>query len=329
MVVDQNYDVSMKVTNITSNPLDAELTDFSITSPDGNVTSASEVTENTIIWKNIPYKDDNNYQAWELRNCGVSCTISEFMVTPANTNDGVYEAYSGTKMDVVFPPLTKNICPPPIKGVSIDGQTGAETTSVTRATTDFIPVDFSTNTNYRFSGMPNTLTMWANAYNADKVSLGRTTSSKRTKYTISASSFGEGAPQGTGDIAYVRLTFSAGSGASIDDVDSSNIQLETGNSETSYEPYCNSVFGGSLDLITGVLTITNGVIASYNGETLPSVWVSDRDVYAQGTSPTTGAQVVYELATPVTVQLTPTQVAAFVGKNTIWTNTSGNITVAY
>ena len=51
-----------------------------------------------------------------------------------------------------------------------------------------------------------------------------------------------------------------------------------------------TVYGGSLDLTTGVLKVTDANIASYAGETLPSTWISDRDVYAVGTTPTTGAR---------------------------------------
>lgn len=85
-----------------------------------------------------------------------------------------------------------------------------------------------------------------------------------------------------------------------------------------------TVYGGTLDMVTGVLTVTHGNIASYNGETLPSTWISDRDVYASGTTPTTGAQVVYELATPLTYQLTAQQIKTLVGTNNVWAS-SGDI----
>ena len=80
-------------------------------------------------------------------------------------------------------------------------------------------------------------------------------------------------------------------------------------------------------MVSGVLTVTHGNIASYNGETLPSTWISDRDVYASGTTPTTGAQVVYELATPQTYQLTPQQIDLLLGTNHLWSD--GEITVEY
>ena len=89
-----------------------------------------------------------------------------------------------------------------------------------------------------------------------------------------------------------------------------------------------TVFGGELDATSGTLTVTHGEIASYAGETLPGEWISDRDVYAAGTTPTTGAQVVYELATPQTYTLTPTEVTLLLGTNNVWSDT-GDTTLTY
>lgn len=82
-----------------------------------------------------------------------------------------------------------------------------------------------------------------------------------------------------------------------------------------------TVYGGTLNVLSGLLTITDGYISSYNGETLPSTWISDRDVYAEGTTPTTGAEVCYKLATPQTYQLTPTEVKSLLGVNNIFADT--------
>lgn len=109
------------------------------------------------------------------------------------------------------------------------------------------------------------------------------------------------------------------------------IRLATETNPT-FEPYVNenytidldgTRYGGQLDVTSGVLTLTHGEIASYDGESLPSTWLSDRDEYEAGTTPTTGAQVVYELATPQTIQLTPTQVWAVQGNNEITTTGQG------
>ena len=60
-----------------------------------------------------------------------------------------------------------------------------------------------------------------------------------------------------------------------------------------------AVYGGTLNAQTGEGARTWDIIASYAGETLPGAWLSDRDVYTAGTSPSTGAQVAYALAAPV------------------------------
>ena len=87
-----------------------------------------------------------------------------------------------------------------------------------------------------------------------------------------------------------------------------------------------TVYGGTLDVINGILTVTHGYIAEYAGETLPGAWISDRDVYADGNTPATGAQVVYELdsADYQTYQLTAKQLATLSGLNHITAVLSGS-----
>lgn len=103
------------------------------------------------------------------------------------------------------------------------------------------------------------------------------------------------------------------------------------NSQTiqlSWQTEAGEVFGGYVDLVSGELTVTDGYIASYNGETLPSTWISDRDAYAEGTSPTTGAEVVYKLATPQTYQLDGNQIKSLLGNNNAWCST-GDVDIDY
>lgn len=109
-----------------------------------------------------------------------------------------------------------------------------------------------------------------------------------------------------------------------------NIQLEFGSTPTAYEPYQgetytltlpNTIYGGTVDAVTGVGSKTWGYIASYNGESLPGEWISDRDVYLAGTTPTTGAQVAYKLANPEPFQATGNQALTIQpGNHTIYTN---------
>ena len=98
-----------------------------------------------------------------------------------------------------------------------------------------------------------------------------------------------------------------------------------------YQPYAGkqslltlprTIYGGIIDTITGQGQETWGHIDSYAGETLPGKWISDRDEYAAGATPTIGAQVAYKLATPVPFTATGGQtVLALAGTNVIITDT--------
>ena len=112
---------------------------------------------------------------------------------------------------------------------------------------------------------------------------------------------------------------------------------------TAYEPYAGqtysitlpteagTVYGGELTVNadgSGSLVVDRAVIASYNGESLPGEWISDRDVYASGATPTTGAQVVYELATPLTYTLTASEISTLLGQNNVWSD-AGQTALTY
>ena len=86
-----------------------------------------------------------------------------------------------------------------------------------------------------------------------------------------------------------------------------------------------TTYGGTLDVVSGVLTVTHGYISPYNGETINEPWISDRDEYVAGTTPTTGAQVVYLLATPTTIQCDPQTVQTLIGDNNVWGGSGVNI----
>ncbi|MBQ9402107.1 MAG: hypothetical protein IJU38_07020 [Clostridia bacterium] len=89
-----------------------------------------------------------------------------------------------------------------------------------------------------------------------------------------------------------------------------------------------AVYGGTLDVLSGLLTVTDALISSYAGEELPGEWISDRDVYDEETAPTIGAQVVYKLAEPLEYALTEHEMTLLAGENNLWAN-CGDITLAY
>ena len=105
--------------------------------------------------------------------------------------------------------------------------------------------------------------------------------------------------------------------------------------ETTSIPLGDTYYGGVLNVITGELTVTHANIASYDGEVINEPWLSSMDVYSAGATPTTGAQVVYPLTEPITVQLTPNSIRTLPysggtedGINNISAST-GNIDITY
>lgn len=143
----------------------------------------------------------------------------------------------------------------------------------------------------------------------------------------------------TGSCDYLYFYLPTGNYDNGETCNYDNFQLELGSAATAYEPYrgdtytvtfgsAGTVYGGTLDVTTGKLTVTKANVASYAGETLPGAWISDRDVYAEGTTPTIGAQVVYELAAPIVYDLSPVEIRTLAGQNTIWADT-GSVTVKY
>lgn len=81
-----------------------------------------------------------------------------------------------------------------------------------------------------------------------------------------------------------------------------------------------TVYGGEI-AADGTGRKTWGYIASYAGETLPGEWISDRDIYAAGATPTIGAEVAYRLAEPIPFTATGgATLPALEGINTILTD---------
>lgn len=98
----------------------------------------------------------------------------------------------------------------------------------------------------------------------------------------------------------------------------------------SWQSSAGTVYGGTLTInedgsVDLVSTMAN--IASYNGEAINEPWMSSIDKYVSGSTPTTGAQVVYTLSSPVTYHLSSIEALyTLVGTNNVWAD-CGNITL--
>jgi len=88
-----------------------------------------------------------------------------------------------------------------------------------------------------------------------------------------------------------------------------------------------TVYGGYFNN-KGNLVVTHEYIASYNGETINEPWISSMDNYVPNTSPSTGAQVVYPLANPITLSITSQDIPTLSGENNIFSN-CGDVEVNY
>ena len=90
-----------------------------------------------------------------------------------------------------------------------------------------------------------------------------------------------------------------------------------------------TVYGGTLDVVQGVLKVTKGYIESYQLTSIPSGWMSSMDEYSpQKTIPTRGAQVVYDLDAPQVYALAPHAIKVVPGSNQYRAD-SGDVRVTY
>ena len=114
------------------------------------------------------------------------------------------------------------------------------------------------------------------------------------------------------------------------------VQLELGSTATDFEAYNGNiytftfgqtVYGGHFDN-KGNLVVTHGYIASYNGETINEPWISSIDEYVPNTSPSSGAEVVYPLTSPITLSITSQDIPTLSGENNIFSN-CGDVEVTY
>lgn len=101
LIFGQKYNVSFKVSNITNNILNISLNNIRLLVPTGTSTGPTEIIDDVLIFKNITFYQNTatpKRQGFEIRICGLSFTLSEFMVTAVDNEDFTYEPYQGTKI---------------------------------------------------------------------------------------------------------------------------------------------------------------------------------------------------------------------------------------
>lgn len=156
-----------------------------------------------------------------------------------NKKSQIYDAFIKNADLVVENVESKNLFTGLVIGIGLNSTTGAQQSNNTKASSDYIPVDFNINQNYYISGLYDNLYSFVGAYNSNYEFLGRTSGGARNKLLISSNSFTSGTAQGIGEIAYLRVSqyeVEETSG-SIQDVVNLQVQLEVGNKATSYSPF--------------------------------------------------------------------------------------------
>ena len=99
LVWGQKYNISFKIENIINNPLNAEIKDIKLLNPFGTFYSSVVIDDNHVVFKKVLWKQYSNTainrRNFEIRNCGMSFTLSEFMITPVDEDNFEYEPYQG------------------------------------------------------------------------------------------------------------------------------------------------------------------------------------------------------------------------------------------
>lgn len=135
-------------------------------------------------------------------------------------------------------------------------------------TSDFIPVDYSSEDYYYISGLQNdgnNLYNVIHAFNASKQFLGRTDGTLDTTRNVYESSFTGGTPVGTGDIAYIRIT-QYGTSGNVKNIDTSLVMVCTGHAKEQ--------------------SVAHQQYAKSNAQLTRDCTVNNSRIYAQATEPT-------------------------------------------
>ena len=102
----KKYNFSFKVSDIVSNPLNVTLDQMIESSPGSTHYDPIVTEDNHVIFKNQRFTRHGtipNRCSIEIRVCGMSFTLSEFMITAVEDEDFTYEPYREEEVEVELP----------------------------------------------------------------------------------------------------------------------------------------------------------------------------------------------------------------------------------
>ena len=104
------YNMSFKVSDITNNPLNINA--MYMYGPNGSGGTWGTMIGDRMVFNNISFNQPSNgnfRKQFEIRNCGMSFTMSDFMVTTVDDEDPTWEPYVGIEDRIMIPPKGKNL----------------------------------------------------------------------------------------------------------------------------------------------------------------------------------------------------------------------------
>lgn len=373
LIWEQEYNVSFKIDNIINNPLNAELKDIKLLNPYGKFYSSIVIDDNHVVFKNVLWKQYSNTTVnrrnFEIRICGMSFTLSEFMVTPVDEDDFEYEPYQGNIYSKEWTKNLLDIWERPNGYKPLSNENGNYNWSKEWIVTNELKgktITYSTfidNTNANGNGYVH---IWTKNSEGNYI---KTSIIPPSNKQIIAGESGWSYVNLilTDDIYSVvfGITISANATAKYP-------MVELGSEPTEYQPYVGTVYGGYIDLISGELveesklwtkntsemnsgnssfsgwwncgfkSIIGEVNRAFNLKTNSSYMLNVGTYFSANTTgnydnlylpnstynltqdewkeKAIDVKIVAPLATPITHQLTPTQLKSFVGQNNFWSN---------
>ena len=177
--------------------------------------------------------------------------VTEFQLEVGETASE-YSPYTGQTYNIIFPALGKNLLN--VNATNTDNgyvsgfflnENGGTTSNVSWAISEYTPID--SDETYCINNPSGGINPSISFYDGTKtyISSQKYNGTNPVRFTT---------PSNT---KFIRVSFRP---------EYHNIQLEKGESATPYEPYTNTVYGGSLDLITGVLTATHRLVTLTGNE---------------------------------------------------------------
>lgn len=147
LIWEQKYNISFKIDSIVSNPLNVSLNSIRLIVPNGKIYVPTEIKDNRLFFKNVVWKPNStnvNRRSFEIRICGMSFTLSEFMVTPVEDKNYDFKPYQGTAYSIDWTDDVGNIY-----GGYVDLAKGELVETYNNVVVDFLK-DWESTSNYLY-----------------------------------------------------------------------------------------------------------------------------------------------------------------------------------